>query len=311
MNDTITWKIIVNPAGGNGKVRQKWTHLERLLHQLDFSFEVAFTTQSGHAIQLAKEAIESGFRYLMAVGGDGTNNEVINGIMQQKVVDSQEITYTLLPVGTGNDWVKTHQIPKEAETWLRQISTAKTILHDIGQVNYFVAGAPQKRYFINVAGMAYDAFVTRYAESRKHLASNPFFYYFMIMRCLFQYKLQRARVQIDDGDWIENEFYTINVGISRYSGGGMQFVPHAKPDDGILAVTLAGKLSKLGVLLATPYFYNGKLDEHPVIDIYEGKKIRVEALSDTPTLLEVDGEFLGETPVEFTILPKALRVIVP
>jgi diacylglycerol kinase family enzyme len=111
-----------------------------------------------------------------------------------------------------------------------------------------------------------------------------------------------------NGRKVEDEFYTINVGLCRYSGGGMQLVPHAIPDDGLLALTFARKLPKLEVLLQSGRFYKGTLLEHPRIEGYQTDHVRVEAADDEPCLVEADGEFLGQTPVEFSIIPAALKL---
>ena len=114
-----------------------------------------------------------------------------------------------------------------------------------------------------------------------------------------------------DGNVVEDDFYTINIGICRYSGGGMQFVPHAVHNDGLFALTMAQYMPKWQVFTATPYFYNGKLADHPKVSVAKAKSIKVEDLGGKPTLVEVDGEFLGGTPVEFSILEGALKIVVP
>ncbi len=183
-----------------------------------------------------------------------------------------------------------------------------TYLQDIGVASYFRNGRQKICYFANVAGMAYDAFVVKYSESNKKWVSNKLMYLFLTLKCLFQYKLQKSKVTFD-GQEEENYFYTINAGICRYSGGGMQIVPHAIPNDGLLALTLARKISKLEIILNTYRFYTGTIDKHSKIFTTQAKHIRVEATGNEAVPLEVDGEFLGETPVEFSILNKALRVV--
>ncbi len=302
------WFIIVNPVAGNGAAIRQWTRLQQLLQQHLPNSVIRFSQQSGHAIELAMEAIQNGYRHLLGVGGDGTNHEIVNGIFTQRAVAADQIVYALLPVGTGNDWVRTHGIPRRPKEWLQMLGAGKTILHDVGVVQYFKDNTLQQRYFLNVAGMAYDAFVVAYAERYKKWIVHKILYLLMVVVCLFRYRLLRARVFFD-GQMDEDYYYTINVGIARYSGGGMQLVPHADPQDGLLALTLARRVSKLGVLLSTWRFYNGTLHRHSKIDIFQVKQIRVEA--PMPVGLEADGELLGETPVTFGILPKALRVVAP
>lgn len=307
------WFVVVNPVSGNGTARRQWLEVAQLLTDHGFQFEMAYTTAKGDAIRLTSEAIAvRGFRKIIAFGGDGTGHEVINGIFSQHIVPTVEITYALIPCGTGNDWVREYGIPSDPKVWIPKIKTLKTIQQDIGYVEYMnLEGVRKERYFTNVAGMAYDGFVARASEAQKRLMGNKLFYLFLVFKCLFDYTFSRVRLQFDGSEQLEGEFYTINVGVCRFSGGGMQIVPHALPSDGLLALTLAGKISKLGVLAATPKFYNGKIGQHPKVITRQISHLKVETLSGAPTLLELDGEFLGQTPLEIKVLSRALRVVVP
>ncbi|MBL7794802.1 MAG: diacylglycerol kinase family lipid kinase [Saprospiraceae bacterium] len=306
------WYVIVNPAACNGAVGKQWPSLEaKLLVALPGGMDVAFTQYAGHATQLAAEAIASGYRRIVAVGGDGTNHEVTNGILMQTSVPATDVYYALLPVGTGNDWARHHGISKKLEDWLSMISKGQTTLQDVARVSYFdEQGNTQVRYGVNVVGLAYDAFVTQFAQRNKRWIWNRFFYLVLVLRCLMLYKLVKARVTANGMTW-ENRFYTINAGICKYSGGGLSLVPHAVADDGLLAVTVAGPLSKLGVLFNTYRFYNGTIGAHPKIDTVQSREVVVEAAWETPVYVEADGELLGQTPVEITVIEKALRIIVP
>jgi YegS/Rv2252/BmrU family lipid kinase len=310
MQNKINWYIIVNPAAGNGVGRRLWTKMEPVLLDEIPNSTIVYTEYPNHIIELVKVAVEQGHRHFVAVGGDGTNHEMANGILMQKTVPPTDITYTLLPVGTGNDWIRTYGISKDLQEWLKMFNAGKTRIQDVGFLKYISEGKPTERYFVNVAGLAYDGFVVRYIERNKKKVKNSLFYLFMILRCLFKYELRKAKITFD-GQEEEGLHYTINAGICKYSGGGMSLVPHAVPDDGQLALTIAGKVSKLSVLLNTWRFYNDSITKHPKITGYLVKEIKVEAATDLPILLEADGEFLGETPVQISIVPKALKVIVP
>ncbi len=308
--DNPVWYFIVNPAGGGGTVHKRWPKIEALLRASGITFNAVFTERRFHAAQLAEQAIAEGRRHLVAVGGDGTAHEVVNGILRQNTCPSEEVTCTLLPVGTGNDWVKTHGIPKKTTHWVEFLKNGKTTFQDVGWLTYQADGTEQKRYFINVAGLSYDAYVAKRAEAYKTQVSSAIFYLFLIFRCLFEYRVPRIRV-VFDRMIVEKRLYTINIGICRYSGGGLQLVPHAIPDDGKLALTLAGHISKLGVLLITPFFYSGNIGWHPKVSMFQVEEILVESADNQPVLVEADGEFLGEGPVQFGILPKALKMLVP
>lgn len=306
---TSKWFIIVNPKANGGRLEKQWNNIQQCLidHNIDFFDQK--TTHQNHATELAKEAIGNGFRKIIAVGGDGTGNEVANGILQQKIIPSSEITFALLPVGTGNDWIKTHKIPKHLKTWLEMLKNEKTTFQDAGFISCSFNEKKVERYFINVAGMAYDAFGVQISEG-KSWRFPKIQYLLNALLGLFKYKIHRAKLIFDEQEVVDF-FYTINVGVCKYSGGGMQLVPHAIPNDGKLALTFAKKLSKLAVILNTYRFYNASLLQHSKVEGFLTKKIRVETMDDEPTGVEVDGEYIGETPVEFSILPKALKIVIP
>lgn len=301
------WFIILNPAAGNGAAGKAWKKIETELQNQQINYTVKFTERSGHATQLADDALLKGYRKIMGIGGDGTNHEICNGILRQQWADSREILYALLPVGTGNDWAREWQIPHDPRSRLENLKAERRAWQDVGKVVFHKNGQPEERFFVNVAGMAYDAFIARRLAERP--VGSKLQYLAMVAACLFEFKLAPAVVEFDNGGRIEDHFYTINIGVCRFSGGGMRLVPQALPDDGLLALTVARRLPKWEVLLQTPRFYNGTLLKHRKVEGFSVKKIRVSHPAEArPTLVEADGEFLGETPCEFSILEKALQI---
>lgn len=304
------WFIIANPAAGGGLVQRDWAAIEAELQKLQVSYVANFTIGPGHAITMVQEALSAGYRYIMAVGGDGTNHEVINGLMLQTIVPATEVYYGLLPVGTGNDWIRTYGIPSNWRECLPHLVKASTRLQDVGVASFYLAGQKMERFFTNVAGLCYDAFVVKTMFEKQVKPSNRFVYLWWILRCLFGFTPPSCKISFN-GQVVEQACYTINIGICKYSGGGMQFVPQAVPDDGLLGLTIAGKISKLGVIAATPQFYAGTIGEHPRVDLYQSNEVLVEGAGAAPVFVEADGEFLGECPARFRIVEKAIRIIVP
>lgn len=300
------WHIIANPAARGGAMGKSWPKIERLLQELGFAYSVKFTERRGHAARLVEDALLKGGRHILGIGGDGTNHELVDGLFQQTFVPTPEISYALLPFGTGNDWARQYGIPSDPRLRLLRLLGQKTALQDIGLVRFQSEGQTCSRYFVNVAGMAYDGFIGK--KLTENPARNKAHYLLKVAQYLSAYRLSKARITFD-GQTVEDFFYTINIGLCRYSGGGMQLVPHALPDDGLFALTFARALPKWEVLLQTPRFYDGSLLRHPKIEGHQARHIRVEHIGETPTLLEADGEFLGETPVEFELLERQLRVV--
>lgn len=298
---------------GGGKGRKNWSEIAQLLEQMGIAYDHAFSGHHAHLITLVREAVLAGYRRIIAVGGDGTANEAINGICTQDEVPTEEITFALIPCGTGNDWIRTHGIPNNYKKAIMLIKAGKTLAHDIGHVTYQAQDSEERRgrYFLNVAGMGYDAYVTHASMTRSRILSDKMFYMYLIMSCTLSYRSKRAKV-IVDGVEVEEDWYSMAMGICKYNGGGAQFVPQAVPDDGLMALTLIKRVSALEVVANSRKFYNGKIGEHPKVSLKQAKVIRVEAAENAePTWVEADGEFLGQTPVEFTVRPKAVNIIVP
>ena len=302
------WNVIINPTAGSGKAVNKWQEVERKLIAAEIDFKFVFTESKGHATILAKNAIEAGFRKLLVLGGDGTNHEVMNGIMEQKVVETTAITQCLIPTGTGNDWIKTHKLSRNVDVIIENIKANKTKLQDIGKVRFQTKNGSGERYFMNVAGLAYDAFIAKKTNENPNFTRNKMYYFYLVLRCLFQYKPQNISIKFNDQS-VDNQYYTVNVGICKYNGGGMRLVPQAIPDDGLFALTTVENMSILGVIASTPYLYNGKIGKHPKGFTTQTDYLKIESLDSEQIMLELDGEFVGVSPIEFKMMSKAFRFI--
>ncbi|MEZ4949360.1 MAG: diacylglycerol kinase family lipid kinase [Saprospiraceae bacterium] len=303
------WFVLVNPASGGGKISKLWPEVANRFLEKGIQYEVFYTQKKSHGIELTQQGITSGFRNFIAVGGDGTLNEMLNGFFLQNQIPQSELTLTALPLGTGNDWVKTWSIPKDLDTWFEMFGNRKIVTQDVGMVRFKNGNKEGIRYFMNVAGLAYDAFVVEYAEQRKPKKWGKVFFLFMVLKCLFKYKYPEVSIYYDDQSY-KGKIYTINIGICNFSGGGMEIVPHANPQDGKFALTFVKPISKLGVLLNTYRFYNGSIGNHPKVSTSTVEEIQVDGVR-TTVKLEVDGELIGACPSNFTILKNALNILVP
>ncbi|MGE5356884.1 MAG: diacylglycerol/lipid kinase family protein [Deltaproteobacteria bacterium] len=301
------WYCIFNPTAGRRNYKSVWNEIESKLKDYEIDFDIYFTKSKKDAENFTISKIGEGYRKFISIGGDGTVHEVVNGIMKQNKVPTDEIIMAVIPVGTGNDWAKHHGIVYNMDLLCNSILQNNTEKQDVGLANFSKDGKHRSEYFNNVAGMAYDAFVVEELEKRKS-KPNKFIYIFSVLLMLFRYKLQKAKVNIE-GNEIRKKFYTINVGICKYSGGGMSLVPHARHNDGKLAVTLAGPLKKLDILLNTYRFYNESLLKHPLIESYQTSKLEVTSMEADPIYLELDGESAGHNPVIFSIVENGLSFI--
>ncbi len=299
--------FIINPNAGHERGKKDWNIISALLSKYDIPHVARFTEARRHAILLANEGIKSGYRKIIVVGGDGTMNEAVNGAFAQKVCPASDITLGMITVGTGNDWGKMFGIPLDYEEAIRIIKTGKIRLQDAGIVHYYHGTSRQKRYFINIAGLGFDAVVvkrTNLSKERGH--KGKALYFINLLKSLLLYGHTHTAVEID-GKRIINDVFTISIGIGRYSGGGMRQTPNAIPDDGLFDITIIKKLRKGEVIMSLKMLYDGSILEHPKIEGYTGKVILID--SDPLIHVEADGESLGHSPIEFSILPKSINII--
>ncbi len=303
------WFAIVNPVAGEGKGLTDWPTISKLLRDHQIAFDFAFSEKKFHAIELAVEAINNGYRKIIVIGGDGTIHEVVNGIFIQQQVPSTEILLAVIAVGTGNDWIRMFGIPRKYTEAIRAIVEGHSFLQDIGIVSYYKSNYPQKRYMANVAGIGFDACVNkRYNRLRDEGKRGKWLYLWSTVKAVLRYKSTHVRVAVDDRTVADQPVYSATIGIGKFNGGGMLQTPDAVADDGLFDVTIIRKISGFGVLRNFKSLYNGKIYRNPKISLNRGRKIRVE--SDPEIAIEVDGEALGYSPFEFEILDRAVRVVV-
>jgi len=300
------WLIIVNPNAGHEKGKKDWARISALLKKYKIEYVSYFTTRRRHAIELTIEGIGNGYRKILAVGGDGTMNEVVNGVFSQEYCPTEHISLGMITVGTGNDWGRMFGIPTDYEEAVRIISAGQIRLQDTGIVTYYNGIRRESRYFLNIAGLGFDAVVTRRTNIQKDKGHKGKAIYFLnLLRSLLFYRHTVTSVAID-GKIIQDDVFTISIGIGRFSGGGMMQTPNAIPDDGLFDITIIKKIRKGDVVMSLKMLYDGTILEHPRISGYVGKEILID--SDPLIHLEADGESLGHSPIEFRILPKSVNI---
>jgi YegS/Rv2252/BmrU family lipid kinase len=307
MSNNKEWLAIVNPNAGNGKGLRDWHRIAEFMRQVNLSFTVKFTDYKGHAVLLTKEAVIDGCRNIITIGGDGTLNEVVNGIFTTDGSRSTDFTLALIPVGTGNDWGRMFGIPLDYEKAVRIIKNDKQMLHDIGILTYFEGAEKKKRYFINIAGLGFESVVVKRTNYQKDRGrSGKAIYFYNLLMSLLSYKNIRAEI-IVDGEKKSADVFSINVGNGKYCGGGMRQTPDALPDDGLLDVTVINGIGKIEIIRSLKMLYDGTILTHPKIDGYKCRNLKVS--SDAILLAEADGESLGHTPAEFSIIPSGINII--
>src|SRR5665647_1783064 len=306
-SDRNEWLVIVNPNAGNGKGKKDWDKISDLLKNEALPYNVRFTEKKGHAIHFTIEGIASGYRKIITVGGDGTLNEVVNGVFLNKVCPATDISLALIPVGTGNDWGRMFGIPLDYKKAISIIHEYKLMLHDVGLVSFYDRSEKKERYFINIAGLGFESVVvkrTNHQKDRGH--SGKLLYFYNLLMSLISYKNTKAEIIIDS-EKISADVFLLNVGNGRYCGGGMRQTPNALPDDGLLDVTIINGMGRFEIIINLKILYDGTILKHPKIEGYKCKNIKVS--SDSIMYTEADGESLGHTPSEFSIIPAGINIV--
>lgn len=301
---TIPWFLIVNPEAGNGNFTNIWAEIQYQLNIHSITYEYAFTQYGKHEIELVQQAIQNGYTHIIAVGGDGTLHHVVNGIMTQNHVKTTAVTVGVIPVGTGNDWVKTYNIPKKIDLAVAKILKNETVAQDIGYLEL----ADTTAYFNNVAGIGYDGYVVQKLNKLKRFGGIAYLLS-GIMGLLF-YKKTPFTITIHNETVTTRCLMTL-FGICRYSGGGMQLTSYTDSSDGFFDITIAKNLTLLDLLINLPKLYNGRIVNHKKVSTYLSKSVTVSPKNpnDQP-FIQADGELIGTGKVTVSIVEKALHFIV-
>ena len=298
-----SWFIIANPTSGNRNFSKHWKEIQQLLNQKKIDFSFAFTQFSKHEIELAQNAIQKGFRNIISIGGDGTLHHVVNGIMQQRYVKTSDITIAVVPLGTGNDWIKTYNIPNNIEKAIEIISKKKTILQDIGVLE---TDNNTLSYFNNVAGLGYDGYIVHKLKTLKHF--GPIAYLISGLAGLLFYKKTVFKISFNN-KIIETNCLMTLIGICKFSGGGMQFTKEVNTADGLFDITIAKNLNIFDLIFNIKKLYNGNIVHHKKVETYKTKEITIIPQSSKP-FIQADGELIGTGKVTVKIIGKAIHFII-
>ena len=301
-------KVIVNPVAGGYSVHREWPRISRQLRNIGLSFDHEFTGGEGHAIEIARQAADTGYRYLIAVGGDGTVSEVANGILCS--THSGSTILGMVSIGTGGSFARSLGIAQDYIGACSLLTGQGRAIIDAGIVQCSSQGRPLQRFFVNVADVGFGAVIvdawkrlpTRFGHSinfRLRTVEG--------LRCLLTHRNKLIKLRV--GDEIEAiRSCTVVVANGQYFAGGMQIAPHARLDDGLLDVLTVGDVGKFELLKMWPTLYSGSHIRYPKIG--ERKTTTVTIESNEQLLVEADGDIIGESPASFWVIPSALTVVV-
>jgi len=290
--------VIINPAAGRGRAARTWRTVGPALRDAGLSFDEVVEERPQLAIALAGDAARRGYDVIVAVGGDGTVHEAVNGIMGSGVIPRPALA--LIPGGTGNDFARGVAIPRDPLTAGRLLLHGARRRVDIGQVN--------ERYFVGIAGVGFDAEVAARVNVWPKWIGGTTVYVAAILTMLVAYRCVPARLVID-GRARQLAMFLVAAANTPWYAGGMYMAPHARPDDGRLEVIIARDLGKLETLALLPKVFSGAHLGHRKVAHESAAEVRVE--SEVPLAIHADGETVGRVPAVFRAVPQAIEVIVP
>lgn len=304
--------VVVNPSSAKGSTGRRWAQLAEAIRQgLGGPFEQAWTAGPGDATALTRRALAEGFELIVSVGGDGTNNEVVNGFFDEhgRAV-APEAVFAHVPSGTGGDFRKTIGIGTDPRTGTVRLGGRRTRRIDVGRATFTGHdGREVSRCFLNITSFGIGGLVDRYVNrSRKRLGGKLSFF-LAALQAMVAYRNQPIRLRLDDGPTQEVRINNVAVANGQFFGGGMRVAPEAALDDGWFDVVGLGDLTTLEYIALAGSIYQGRHIGRPKITHARARVVTAEPLgADQEVLVDMDGEQPGRLPIRLELLPGALRL---
>jgi YegS/Rv2252/BmrU family lipid kinase len=304
--------LIVNPASASGKTGRHFDRIARAVTSALGDFRAVFTHRRGEATELAREAVRGGERLVVAVGGDGTASEVVDGLVANGQIVPAEVLFGCIPRGTGGDLRRSLGWSEDAEEAARVVATGATVTCDLGLVEFAGHdGSAHRRHFVNVSSFGISGNVVKEIDRGGKWAGGKLGYMLASAKSLLRYHDLPVRWRADGGPWQEEAITAFCVCNGRYFGGGMVVAPDARMDDGWFDITVWKGLGFKDFLTKRHMLYDGSHVRLPNTRRLRARTVEAEPLEGAEVLLDVDGEQPGRLPARWTIVPGALRLRAP
>ena len=297
--------FLVNPAAANGATGRHWPEIAHQAAGVGLEGDALLSERRGQLGELARGAAEGGARLLVVVGGDGTLNEVANGLAGL----AQIPPVALIPRGTGGDFVRTFGIPHDVAAAARIALGGETQTVDLGRVTYRAwDGHESQALFANVASAGMSGAIAQRANDTSKALGAKASYLWATFAVFAGWSAVETQLTVD-GEVRRGKMFDVVVANGRYFGGGMKMCPDARPGDGLLDVVTIGDVTKRDLVMTMPKIYRGTHLPHPKAEALRGRVVTVE--TEEPVPVELDGEQPGTTPARFEVLPGAMELRVP
>ena len=295
--------IIINPAAGKSYAEKQKKQLLEKLTKLEDDFEVAYTNYAKQEIEIVQKAIQQGYRKIISVGGDGTLHHIINGVFLQTEVPTTAIEIAVIPLGTGNDWIKQYQIPNDIEKAIQIINKKKTQIQDIGEINI----EEKTSYFNNVTGIGLDGYVVKSLEKYRKFGAAS--YFIASLMGFIKYKKSTLKFHINQTE-ITTKTLLAAIGICGYCGNGMRLTSQVDTTDGLFDISIIKDISMLNLIRNIKKMYNGKLEHHKKVETYKTTTLKIEVEKGEKPYIQADGELIGQGEIKIKIIPKSINFVV-
>ncbi len=297
------WYIICNPSSGGGIGNNKIKEILSIFDRFDILYKISTTQFAHHEEALIQKAIKLGYLNFICIGGDGTIHHMINGIMKQKYIKSNQVKLAVIPMGTGNDWVKNYNIPKAPEKAIRLLLNHKIVYQDIGKIIF--TKTKNEVYFNNAAGIGFDAFVVKNISTYKKWGSLA--YIIAALVSFNTYSISKIKYVVDD-DKRESQIFLFALGICKYSGAGMQLTNYKNHKNGYFDLTLIKSIRLFNIITQILKLYNGKIATVKEAQCSLIKEFKI--YENNFSYIQADGELVGSGTAEFNLIPNAIQFIV-
>jgi len=299
----------VNPRSASGRTGRHFDRIARAVRDAVGDFECAFTKRPGDGVRLAREAVASGGKLVVAVGGDGTASEVVDGLVDASRRPDPDLSFGFIPRGTGGDLRRTLGLELDLDRAARALASPRTITCDLGRVAFAGEdGTPRLRHFANVAGAGVSGVVSGHVNRGFKLGGGTLSFMLASARALATWSDQPVRWRADGGAWREGRITALSVCNGRYFGGGMRVAPGASMHDGLFDVVVWSGLGIGDFLTKRSMLYDGTHVRLPNTEVLRARSVEVEPLDGARVLLDVDGEQPGTLPARFDVIPGALAI---
>ena len=299
------WFIIANPNSNSGKTSGV---IEKVLEELGkqmIAYRLNLTTHSGEEIKLVEQATMSGFNKILAIGGDGTVQKIVAGIVMQQNMDNSKIVFALIPCGTGNDWAKSKGLSKDIVKSVKILNTGKIQSQDVGVAKIKNGKTEKTRYFVTYSGVGFDSFMLTKIDSYKWL--GKFSYLICALMNFLRYKNIDLKVATPK-NVINTKIFLLGFGICKYTGGGMQLIKDPAGNDGNLNITIAQEFSKIDIIRNFFNLFNGSIFKERKVLTLVDKTAKISSKS-ADLVCQGDGEIFGAGKIEYSVVNKGLRYL--